>query len=117
MLADRIGGGATVGSPAFYQSMFIGGQGNLMGYRLYRFAGQYMAFNNRSPHPACPICKLYFARTARTGGSIRYWPGMAERGHSNEWHNGGSGILFCSGAGGAHPIRHELVSGRLVSDV
>ena len=45
-LADRIGGGATFGDAAFYQSLFLGGQGNLLGYRTYRFAGKQMAYNN-----------------------------------------------------------------------
>jgi hypothetical protein len=46
VVADRVGGGATLGNAAFYQSMFIGGQGNLLGYRRNRFAGQYMVYNN-----------------------------------------------------------------------
>jgi outer membrane translocation and assembly module TamA len=35
VLADRVGGGITIGKTAFYQSLFLGGQGNLLGYRLY----------------------------------------------------------------------------------
>jgi hypothetical protein len=96
VLADRIGGGATVGSPAFYQSMFIGGQGNLMGYRLYRFAGQYMAFNNLEAR----IRLAQFANYILPGqfGLValydigRVWQ---KEDHSNQWHNGvGAGIYF-----------------------
>jgi putative sterol carrier protein len=46
VLSDRIGGGISLGSPAFYQSMFLGGQGNLLGFLKNRFAGQGMVFNN-----------------------------------------------------------------------
>lgn len=46
VLADRFGGGITVGKPAFYQNLFLGGQGNLLGYRQFRFAGQHMFYNN-----------------------------------------------------------------------
>ncbi|WP_353197150.1 BamA/TamA family outer membrane protein [Parapedobacter defluvii] len=46
VLANRIGGGITWGHPAFYQSQFLGGQGNLRGFRQYRFAGDHSFFNN-----------------------------------------------------------------------
>jgi len=46
VIADRIGGGVTAGYATFYQSMFLGGQGNLLGFRQYRFAGEHMLYNN-----------------------------------------------------------------------
>lgn len=46
VVADRLGGGAGFGKTAFYQSLFLGGHENLLGYRQYRFAGQYMLYNN-----------------------------------------------------------------------
>lgn len=46
ILADRIGAGLTVGKPAFYQSHFIGGHENLLGFLQYRFAGDHMLYNN-----------------------------------------------------------------------
>jgi outer membrane protein assembly factor BamA len=46
IFSDRIGGGITVGESAFYQSLFLGGQGNLYGFSQYRFAGQHTLFNN-----------------------------------------------------------------------
>ena len=46
VLGDRIGGGITLGKAAFYQSLFLGGQDNLLGYRKYRFAGTDMLYNN-----------------------------------------------------------------------
>lgn len=46
VLANRFGGGITIGKPAFYQNQFLGGQGNLLGYRQFRFAGQHSFYNN-----------------------------------------------------------------------
>lgn len=46
ILAERIGATLTAGNPAFYQSAFIGGHENLLGYRQYRFAGQHSVYNN-----------------------------------------------------------------------
>lgn len=47
VLSDRVGGGVSIGKPAFYQSMFLGGQGgNLLGYLGNRFAGDHMFYNN-----------------------------------------------------------------------
>ncbi|TBO40556.1 hypothetical protein [Pedobacter kyonggii] len=46
IVAERLGGGVTVGRPAFYQSQFLGGQGNLLGYRQLRFAGEQSVYNN-----------------------------------------------------------------------
>lgn len=46
ILANRFGGGATLGKAAFYQQLFLGGHENLLGYRQYRFAGKYMLYNN-----------------------------------------------------------------------
>lgn len=46
IIANRIGGGITAGKTAFYQSLFLGGQDNLLGFRQYRFAGQHILYNN-----------------------------------------------------------------------
>ncbi len=46
VVADRIGGGISWGKTTFYQSLFLDGKDNLMGYRQYRFAGQYSLYNN-----------------------------------------------------------------------
>jgi hypothetical protein len=96
VLADRIGGGATIGNAAFYQSLFLGGQGNLLGYRQYRFAGQFMAYNNLEAR----VRLAQFANYILPGqlGLIalydvgRVWQKQDE---SNQWHNGvGGGIYF-----------------------
>ncbi|MES1215644.1 MAG: BamA/TamA family outer membrane protein [Bacteroidota bacterium] len=46
VIADRIGGGISAGKTTFYQSLFLGGQENLLGFRQYRFAGEQMLYNN-----------------------------------------------------------------------
>lgn len=46
VIANRIGGGLSIGKTAFYQSLFAGGQENLLGYRQYRFAGEHVLYNN-----------------------------------------------------------------------
>ena len=46
VFANRVGGGMTLGNPAFYQSQFLGGEGSLLGFRKYRFAGDHSFYNN-----------------------------------------------------------------------
>lgn len=46
VIANRIGGGTTIGKTTFYQALFLGGQENLWGYRQNRFAGEHLFFNN-----------------------------------------------------------------------
>jgi hypothetical protein len=46
VIADRIGGAVTLGKSAFYQSAFLGGHENLLGFRQYRFAGEHSVYNN-----------------------------------------------------------------------
>ena len=46
VVAERLGGTVTAGKSAFYQSAFLGGHENLLGFRQYRFAGEHMVYNN-----------------------------------------------------------------------
>lgn len=46
IVANRVGGGVTLGHAAFYQSLFLGGNDNLRGFRNYRFAGNHTFYNN-----------------------------------------------------------------------
>jgi hypothetical protein len=95
-LADRIGGGATFGDAAFYQSLFLGGQGNLLGYKTYRFAGKDMVFNNFETR-----IKLFSLASYILPGELgltgffdagRVW---ADNDHSDKWHTGeGGGVYF-----------------------
>lgn len=96
VLAERLGGGITIGKSAFYQSMFLGGQENLLGYRQYRFAGQHSMYNNLELR----------IKVATFGGYIlpgqfgiigfhdigRVWE---KEESSSKWHNGyGGGIYY-----------------------
>jgi hypothetical protein len=96
VLSDRIGGGMSVGNPAFYQEFFLGGQGNLLGYLQNRFSGQQMAFNDFQAR----------FKIANLGGYIlpgqlgitgfydigRVW---LDGEHNDTWHYGtGGGIYF-----------------------
>lgn len=95
VLANRIGGAITVGKTTFYQSVFLGGHENLLGYRQYRFAGEHSIYNNLELR----------IKLADIGGYIL--PGMMgligfydigrvweKDEHSNKWHNGVGGGLF-----------------------
>lgn len=46
VIAERIGGMLTLGKTTFYQSAFLGGQENLLGYKQYRYAGEQMLYSN-----------------------------------------------------------------------
>jgi hypothetical protein len=46
VVSNRFGGGLSVGKPAFFQSLYLGGQGNLSGFRQNRFAGKHSIYNN-----------------------------------------------------------------------
>ncbi|MDP9077717.1 MAG: outer membrane protein assembly factor [Bacteroidota bacterium] len=96
VLSDRIGGGVSVGNPAFYQEFFLGGQGNLLGYLQNRFSGQQMAFNDFQAR----------YKIANLGGYIlpgqlgvtgfydigRVW---VDGEHNDTWHYGtGGGVYF-----------------------
>ncbi len=96
ILANRTGGTYTIGSTAFYQSAFIGGQENLLGYRQYRFAGQHSLYNNMELR----VKALDVASYLLPGqlGITGFWDiGRVWEKHDNsgKWHNGvGGGIYF-----------------------
>ena len=54
VIANRFGGGLTSGNPAFYQSAFLGSEGNLLGFRKNRFAGNHVIYNNFEARIAVP---------------------------------------------------------------
>jgi hypothetical protein len=96
VVADRVGGGATLGNAAFYQSIFIGGQGNLLGYRRNRFAGQYMAYNNLEARLRLASFHNYILPGLLGIIGIydvgRVWQ---KDDNSRQWHNGvGGGFYF-----------------------
>jgi hemolysin activation/secretion protein len=91
-----MGGTVTFGSPAFYQSAFIGGQENLLGYRQYRFAGQHSFYNNLELRVKVADIANYLL-PGQFGISGFYDAGRVWIKHDNsgKWHNGvGGGIYF-----------------------
>lgn len=100
VLSDRVGGGVSIGNPAFYQSMFLGGQGNLLGYLQNRFAGQHMVYNNLQAR-----IKLFNVASYILPGQLglagfydagRVW---IKEEDSSKWHQGTGGGLYFSPAG------------------
>ncbi|QKJ29254.1 hypothetical protein HQ865_05630 [Mucilaginibacter mali] len=99
VLSDRVGGGVSIGSPAFYQSMFLGGQGNLLGYLQNRFAGQHMAYNNLQGRVKLANIASYIlpGQLGLTGfyDVGRVWVSGE---NSETWHQGAGGGLYFSPA-------------------
>lgn len=96
VLSDRVGGGLTAGKTAFYQSMFLGGQGNLLGYLQNRFAGQHMLYNNFQARVKLLSIASYIL-PGQLGLSGFYDAGRVweQTEHSDQWHQGaGAGIYF-----------------------
>ncbi|RZL10305.1 MAG: hypothetical protein EOO62_13235, partial [Hymenobacter sp.] len=96
VLANRTGGGTTLGDATYFQQLKLGGAQNLRGYYLWRFTGKSMAFNNLELR-----LKLLDFRSYLLPGTLglvafhdigRVWS-PDER--SQKWHNGyGGGIYF-----------------------
>jgi len=100
VLSDRVGGGITIGKTAFYQSMFLGGQGNLLGFLQNRFAGQHMLFNNFQARLKLLNVASYIlpGQLGLTGfyDVGRVW----EKGEDSEqWHQGKGGGIYFAPAG------------------
>lgn len=99
ILADRFGGGLSFGKTTFYQSMFLGGQGNLLGYRQYRFAGQHSLYNNLELRIALADFGNYiFKGQFGIAGFYdigRVWQSGEK---SDKWHNGGGAGLYLAPA-------------------
>jgi hypothetical protein len=99
VLSDRIGGGVSFGAPAFYQSMFLGGNGNLLGYLGNRFAGDHMLYNNLQGRIKLFNIASYVlpGQMGLTGffDSGRVW---ARGESSDQWHTGYGGGLYFSPA-------------------
>lgn len=100
VLAERLGGGVTIGQSAFYQSLFLGGQGNLLGYRQNRFAGQHMIYNNLEARLKLGDLSSYVL-PGQFGLSGFYDVGRVweKNEHSDKWHQGvGGGFYFAPAA-------------------
>jgi hypothetical protein len=95
VISDRIGGGVSIGKPAFYQSMFLGGQGNLLGYLQNRFAGEHMVYNNLQGRVKLFNIASYIL-PGQLGLSGFYDAGRVwvKGEHSTQWHTGTGGGLY-----------------------
>ena len=96
VIADRLGGGITWGKTAFYQSLFLDGKNNLMGYRQFRFAGQYSLYNNLELRIKLTNINGYIL-PGQLGLIGLYDIGKVweKDEHSNRWHSGvGGGFYF-----------------------
>jgi hypothetical protein len=100
VLSDRVGGGVSLGNPAFYQSMFLGGQGNLLGFLQNRFAGDHMVYNNLQARLKLANIAGYIL-PGQLGLSGFYDIGRVwvNGEHSDQWHQGTGGGLYFSPAG------------------
>ena len=99
VLSDRVGGGVSVGDPAFYQSMFLGGQGNLLGYLQNRFAGQQMAFNNfQARYKIANIAGYILPGQIGVTGFYDIGRVWISGEHTDTWHQGTGGGLYFSPA-------------------
>jgi hypothetical protein len=95
VVANRIGGGTTIGDPTFYQRIQLGGVHNLRGFHSNRFTGRTGVYYNLDLR-----LKLFEFSSYITPGSVgligfndvgRVWePGES----SNKWHDGYGGGLY-----------------------
>ncbi|MBE7176274.1 MAG: BamA/TamA family outer membrane protein [Mucilaginibacter polytrichastri] len=99
VMANRVGAGVQFGSPAFFQSLYLGGQGNLLGYRKNRFAGSRMLFHNIELR-----ARLFDFKTYLFPGSLGLI-GFHDVGRiyvqddqSDRWHTGYGGGIYISPA-------------------
>lgn len=96
VLAERMGGVASVGNAAFYQSAFLGGHENLLGYRQYRLAGHHSFYNNFELRIKLADIASYII--PGQFGILGFWDvGRVWEKHDNsgKWHHGkGGGIYF-----------------------
>ena len=96
VVAERLGGAVTVGRSAFYQSAFLGGHENLLGFRQYRFAGEHSLYNNlefriKLANFASYILPGQFGVTGFYDAGRVWVKGES----SNVWHQGvGGGLYF-----------------------
>ena len=96
IMAMRVGAGTTVGAPAFFQQLYLGGKQTLRGFHTNRFAGKTLLYNNIEMR-----LKLFDFNSYLLPGTVgliafndigRVWlPGES----SSKWHDGyGTGIYI-----------------------
>lgn len=96
VLSEKIGVGLTAGKTASYQSLFLGGEANLPGFKEERLAGQHMLYNNLELRVKLGTLASYIlpGQFGVTGFHAigRVWE---KREASAGWHNSvGAGVYF-----------------------
>lgn len=100
ILSERLGGGLSVGHTAFYQSIFLGGEGDLLGYRKYRFAGQQALYNNLALRWSLMDFGNYIVKgELGLSGFFDIGRVWQQGQHSGKWHNGQGGGIYFAPAG------------------
>jgi len=96
VLAERFGGTVTLGETTFYQSAFLGGQENLLGYRQFRFAGKHSSYNNLELRiKLADIANYILPGQFGISGFWDVGRVWQNADNSGKWHNGvGGGIYF-----------------------
>lgn len=95
VVSDRVGGIISLGNPAFYQLAFLGGQGNLLGFRQYRFAGRNAFYNNfEARAKLADISSYIFPGELGIVGFYDVGRVWSDNDVSEKWHNGEGGGLY-----------------------
>ncbi|MBC8032620.1 MAG: metallophosphoesterase [Chitinophagaceae bacterium] len=96
VIAERLGGVVSIGKTAFYQSAFLGGQENLLGYRQFRFAGQHSFYNNLEMRlKLADIASYILPGQLGLSGFWDIGRVWENKERSGKWHNGvGGGVYF-----------------------
>jgi len=99
VIANRTGAEAAVGNPAFYQSLFLGGQGNLLGFRQYRFSGDYVVYDNFELRiKMADLASYILPGQLGLVGLFDIGRVWQKHDHSQVWHNGSGGGFYFSPA-------------------
>jgi len=97
VITEKSGAGLTLGKTTFYQSMFLGGGNNLIGYRQNRFAGEQILYNNLEGRFKFNNLFSYIL-PGQYGVTAEYDIGRVwDRAEQSNavWHNGfGAGVYF-----------------------
>lgn len=95
VVSDRVGAIVSIGQPAFYQLAFLGGQGNLLGYRQFRFAGRNAFYNNfEARAKLADISSYIFPGELGVAGFFDLGRVWSTNDASDVWHNGAGGGVY-----------------------
>lgn len=99
VMANRVGAGIQFGSPAFFQSLYLGGQGNLLGYRKNRFTGSRMLYHNIELRAKLFDFRMYlFPGSLGLIGFHDVGRVYLQNDQSDRWHTGYGGGIYISPA-------------------